>query len=44
MSGYAGKDIPHGRQLDDDVPFLAKPFSREALLSGVRDALRGGRV
>ncbi len=44
MSGYAGKDIAHGRQLDDDVPFLAKPFSREALLSGVRDALRGGRV
>ena len=39
ISGYPR---PHHPRLSDDVPFLQKPFTLDALESAVRSALDGG--
>ncbi len=39
MSGYAGDRLAQRRTLESGVPFLAKPFSPDALLQAVRQAL-----
>ncbi|HEX8840629.1 MAG TPA: GAF domain-containing protein [Sphingomicrobium sp.] len=41
-SGYAEDAIVHGGRLDPGVNLLAKPYSREALASRIRDALQRG--
>jgi len=44
MSGYTADIIAHHGVLDDNVEFLAKPFSRRALLRRVREVLDGVRT
>ena len=39
ISGYARNAIVHQGRLDDDVELLTKPFTREALITRVRDVL-----
>lgn len=41
MSGYAAGAIAHRGVLEQDVTFVQKPFSREALAVKVRAALKG---
>jgi FixJ family two-component response regulator len=40
-SGYPDDTELVQRARDGDVPFLPKPFSRDALLRAVRDAIDG---
>jgi FixJ family two-component response regulator len=39
MSGYTADVIAHRGVLEQGVPFIQKPFSREDLATKVRDAL-----
>ncbi|MBN1514459.1 MAG: PAS domain S-box protein [Phycisphaerae bacterium] len=43
MSGYTADIIAHHGVLDDNVEFLAKPFSRRDLLRRIREVLDGVR-
>jgi CheY-like chemotaxis protein len=39
MSGYAEEGLPRAAAADHELGFLAKPFTNEALLARVREAL-----
>jgi DNA-binding NtrC family response regulator len=39
MSGYTGDTIAHRGVLDDQTPFLQKPFGLTALVQQVREVL-----
>jgi PAS domain S-box-containing protein len=42
MSGYTDNQMNDGWVLDEDIPFLQKPFTASALASKVREAMAGG--
>ncbi len=43
MTGYAGDTLPAEGAALDEVEVIHKPFTRETLVSGVREALDGIR-
>lgn len=42
MSGYTDNQMSSSWVLDQDVPFIQKPFTAAALTSKVREALENG--
>ena len=44
LSGYTGRTVSQNGELEDNAPFLEKPFTPQALLSKVREVLDGNGV